>query len=465
MSQESSNSAYLATGQINIGDANSVPAGQTLSGDITVDTSGVTTIKTSVALAGNPTTTTQAAGTNSTAIATTAFAITAAANAAAAANAGLQCNVASTANIAGTYVSVAAGIGDTYTTTATGALTVDGIALTTGMIFLFKDLSTAAYNGMYTVTRAGSLGLTTLFTRRLDYDQASDINNVGTIAITSGTVNAGTSYILTTTVTTVGTDPLTYTIFTPAYANIVQSGGALGTPSSGTLTNCTGLPVAGGGTGVATLTTAYGVLCAGTTATAAVQTLAALGASGTILTSNGASALPSFQAAPAASELVLLATATAASSSTLNFTSVISNSYSKYILVLNNMVGSTSQSISIKGSTDNGSTWTGGNFDAKRTIQSLNNSTAPTYASQQSSVSFIICGGVNDGRRCGFADFTAGNKEFMWSSTVSMAASTVIDSVVAQDITGAVNINAIQMLPSAGNFTSGTVYLYGVKNT
>ena len=37
---------------------------------------------------------------------------------------------------------------------------------------------------------------------------------------------------------------------------------ALGTPASGVLTSCTGLPVAGGGTGVSTLTTAYGVLCA-----------------------------------------------------------------------------------------------------------------------------------------------------------------------------------------------------------
>lgn len=70
----------------------------------------------------------------------------------------------------------------------------------------------------------------------------------------------------------------------------------LGTPTSGTLTNCTGLPVAGGGTGIAT-TTAYSVICAGTTATGPFQSLAALGASGTVLTSNGASALPSFQAA------------------------------------------------------------------------------------------------------------------------------------------------------------------------
>ncbi len=35
--------------------------------------------------------------------------------------------------------------------------------------------------------------------------------------------------------------------------NVLVSGGPLGTPSSGTLTNCTGLPVAGGGTGVSSI--------------------------------------------------------------------------------------------------------------------------------------------------------------------------------------------------------------------
>jgi hypothetical protein len=72
---------------------------------------------------------------------------------------------------------------------------------------------------------------------------------------------------------------------------------ALGTPSSGTLTNCTGLPVAGGGTGDSSLT-AYAVLCGGTTTTGAVQSIASVGTSGQILTSNGAGALPTFQSTP-----------------------------------------------------------------------------------------------------------------------------------------------------------------------
>ncbi len=69
---------------------------------------------------------------------------------------------------------------------------------------------------------------------------------------------------------------------------------ALGVPSSGTLTNCAGLTVTGGGSGRAS-TTAYAVICGGTTSTAAEQSVASVGTSGQILTSNGASALPTFQ--------------------------------------------------------------------------------------------------------------------------------------------------------------------------
>jgi len=105
----------------------------------------------------------------------------------------------------------------------------------------------------------------------------------------------------------------------------------LGTPSAGTLTSCTGLPlttgitgtlaignggtgststtycslttnvtgtlpVANGGTGVASAT-AYALLAGGTTTTGAFQSIASVGTSGQVLTSNGAGALPTFQTA------------------------------------------------------------------------------------------------------------------------------------------------------------------------
>lgn len=67
----------------------------------------------------------------------------------------------------------------------------------------------------------------------------------------------------------------------------------IGTPSAGTLTNCTGLPVAGGGTGNSTFT-AYSVLCAGTTATGAFQNVSGVGTSGQVLVSQGAGAIPAW---------------------------------------------------------------------------------------------------------------------------------------------------------------------------
>jgi hypothetical protein len=68
---------------------------------------------------------------------------------------------------------------------------------------------------------------------------------------------------------------------------------ALGTPASGVLTNCTGLPVAGGGTGAATFTDG-GVLIGNVTG--AVQVTSA-GSAGQVLTSNGVGVDPTFQAA------------------------------------------------------------------------------------------------------------------------------------------------------------------------
>lgn len=68
---------------------------------------------------------------------------------------------------------------------------------------------------------------------------------------------------------------------------------ALGTPASGVLTNCTGLPVAGGGTGAASFTDA-GVLIGN--GTGVIQVTSA-GTAGQVLTSNGTGVDPTFQAA------------------------------------------------------------------------------------------------------------------------------------------------------------------------
>lgn len=76
-----------------------------------------------------------------------------------------------------------------------------------------------------------------------------------------------------------------------AWNTFLFSGGALGTPSSGTLTNCTGLTAAGGGTGQSTYTVGD-ILYA--SASNALSKLAA-GTAGYALISGGASTAPSWQ--------------------------------------------------------------------------------------------------------------------------------------------------------------------------
>lgn len=117
-------------------------------------------------------------------------------------------------NIVGTYLNGIGGIGATFTTTATGTFTVDGYTPALGDRILIKDQTSGFQNGVYNITTLGSLGVSTVFTRALDYDQPSDINGSGAIPIINGTVNNGTSYLQTATVTTIGTDPLIFILWT-----------------------------------------------------------------------------------------------------------------------------------------------------------------------------------------------------------------------------------------------------------
>jgi len=94
----------------------------------------------------------------------------------------------------------------------------------------------------------------------------------------------------------------------------------LGTPTSGNLANCTGLPVAGGGSGVSSHT-AYMPICGGTTTTGAVQSVAT-GSPGNVLTYVSSSALPTWQAASGGTTLTFGTIQTPVSGSSVTFSSL-----------------------------------------------------------------------------------------------------------------------------------------------
>jgi hypothetical protein len=168
----------------------------------------------------NPVVGTQSQGDSSTKAASTAYVDTAVANAVAGVNPAVSVKAATTqaSDTSGlAYNNGVSGVGATLTGSINTAITFDGVTFTAvGQRALVKNDTqspSGAFNGVYSVTQVQTVGLPPILTRALDYNAPSDINNTGAIPVVSGTLNASTSWLLTSSVTTVGTDALTYTKF------------------------------------------------------------------------------------------------------------------------------------------------------------------------------------------------------------------------------------------------------------
>ena len=136
------------------------------------------------------------------------------------------CLVATVLNLTTIYVNGLSGVGATLTNSGTQIpLVIDGVTLALGDRVLVKDQTTALQNGIYTVTNIGGPAVNWVLTRSADFDSPSQIARGDVVNIISGTVNAVTSWMLTSSVATVGTDSITFA----ELSNNISSSSIIGT--------------------------------------------------------------------------------------------------------------------------------------------------------------------------------------------------------------------------------------------
>jgi len=161
-------------------------------------------------------------------------------------------------NLGVIYNNGTAGVGATITADTNRAFTtLDGVgSWSIGQRFLVKDQTSSFQNGAYTLTNLGSAGVSPwVATRATDFDTAAagEIANNAYFYVTSGTVNAGSSWVLAQLAAiTVGTTALPFDLFA---SGLVYTGGT-NIDVTGQVISLTGTVAAtNGGTGVNTVTT------------------------------------------------------------------------------------------------------------------------------------------------------------------------------------------------------------------
>jgi hypothetical protein len=127
---------------------------------------------------------------------------------------------ATTAALSGTvtYDNGTSGVGATLTL-GTALTTLDGYTLQNGNRILIKNQATAAHNGIYTWATGG-----TVLTRATDYDTAAEIDAGDFFFVENGTAYADSGFVQTETITTIGTDAVSFTQFSGAGTYLAGTG-------------------------------------------------------------------------------------------------------------------------------------------------------------------------------------------------------------------------------------------------
>lgn len=157
-----------------------------------------------------------------------------------------------------TYSNGTAGVGATLTAGGNAALVVDATATVLNNVVLVKDqvsttgctvANAGCQNGIYTVTTVGDGSTPWVLTRATYFDTAAEMLAGSYTSVTAGATNIGNSYVLQSTVTTVGTTPATFYLFSSTAAAVTSIAGQTGAFTCGTPMNCTSnnITVANGG--------------------------------------------------------------------------------------------------------------------------------------------------------------------------------------------------------------------------
>lgn len=139
-------------------------------------------------------------------------------------------------NLTATYANGSSGVGATLTNSSTQvAFAIDSVNGVLNDRILIKDQSSALQNGIYTLTTVGSGSTNWVLTRSTDYDLASQINAGDLVVVNAGTINTGTGWLQTATVTTIGTDAINFSPFGVANAGtgLTKSGNTLSIATNG----------------------------------------------------------------------------------------------------------------------------------------------------------------------------------------------------------------------------------------
>lgn len=133
------------------------------------------------------------------------------------------CYAATLSNLNATYSNGTSGVGATLTNAGAQAVfSVDGLTPPTNSRILVKNQTSSFQNGIYILSVPGSVSTNWILTRATDYDSSAEIFPGNLIIIDNGTINAISGWLQTATVTSVGTDSISFSVFNASASSYLQ---------------------------------------------------------------------------------------------------------------------------------------------------------------------------------------------------------------------------------------------------